>query len=87
MSFQVTCVINNFKQMQLSATPHRHHAVQSVQAVPMLALPCGENPLEKLSGPQVRGERESVQWGQDRVVKISPSGGHFQKKCLPSSSF
>lgn len=66
--------------MQLSATPHRHHAVQSVQAVPMLALPCGENPLEKLSGPQVRGERESVQWGQDRVVKISPSGGHFQKK-------
>ncbi|XP_075888753.1 phospholipid phosphatase-related protein type 2a isoform X2 [Nelusetta ayraudi] len=50
--FLVTCVINNFKQMQLSATPHRHHAVQSVQAVPMLALPCGENPLEKLSGPQ-----------------------------------
>lgn len=52
---QVTCVINNFQQMQPSPPPPRPYRPESVLGMPMVTLPCVESPLEKLSGPQVRG--------------------------------
>ncbi|KAG8006668.1 Phospholipid phosphatase-related protein type 5, partial [Nibea albiflora] len=53
--FLVTCVINNFQQMQPSPPPPRPQRPESVLGMPMVTLPCVESPLEKLSGPQVRG--------------------------------
>lgn len=52
---QVTCVINNFQQMLHSLPPPRPQRPESVLGMPMVTLPCVESPLEKLSGPQVRG--------------------------------
>ncbi|XP_044038517.1 phospholipid phosphatase-related protein type 2a isoform X2 [Siniperca chuatsi] len=50
--FLVTCVINNFQQMQPSPPPPRPQRPESVLGMPMVTLPCVESPLEKLSGPQ-----------------------------------
>lgn len=52
---QVTCVINNFQQVKRSPPPMRHQRPESMLGMPMVALPCVESPLEKLSGTQVRG--------------------------------
>ncbi|XP_076608295.1 phospholipid phosphatase-related protein type 2a isoform X1 [Chaetodon auriga] len=48
--FLVTCVINNFQQMQPSPPPPRPHRPESVLGMPMVTLPCVESPLEKLRG-------------------------------------
>ncbi|KAF1379042.1 hypothetical protein PFLUV_G00171900, partial [Perca fluviatilis] len=53
--FLVTCVINSFQQMLPSPPPLRAQRPESVLGMPMVTLPCVESPLEKLSGPQVRG--------------------------------
>uniref|UniRef100_A0A4W6FM12 Phospholipid phosphatase related 2a n=1 Tax=Lates calcarifer TaxID=8187 RepID=A0A4W6FM12_LATCA len=55
LCLQVTCVINNFQQLQPSLPPPRPQRPESVLGMPMVTLPCVESPLEKLSGPQVRG--------------------------------
>lgn len=71
ISLQVSCVINNFQQMQPSPPTSRPYHPDSVLGMPMVTLPCVESPLEKLSGPQVRGG--STQQVNDRGVKISTS--------------
>uniref|UniRef100_A0AAQ4S6E4 Phospholipid phosphatase related 2a n=1 Tax=Gasterosteus aculeatus aculeatus TaxID=481459 RepID=A0AAQ4S6E4_GASAC len=53
--FLVTCVINNFQQILPNLPPPRPQRPESVLGMPMVTLPCVESPLEKLSGPQVRG--------------------------------
>lgn len=53
---QVTCVINNFQQAKSSPPAIRPQRPESMLGMPMVALPCVESPLEKLSGTQVRGE-------------------------------
>ncbi|KAK1799251.1 hypothetical protein P4O66_007493 [Electrophorus voltai] len=53
--FLVTCVINNFQQAKPPPPPARPQHPESVLGMPMVALPCVESPLEKLSGTQVRG--------------------------------
>ncbi|KAG7505323.1 phospholipid phosphatase-related type 5-like isoform X3 [Solea senegalensis] len=50
--FLVTCVINNFQQLQSSIAPQRPQRPESMLGMPMVTLPCVESPLEKLSGPQ-----------------------------------
>uniref|UniRef100_A0A8B9HX15 Phospholipid phosphatase related 2a n=1 Tax=Astyanax mexicanus TaxID=7994 RepID=A0A8B9HX15_ASTMX len=50
--FLVTCVINNFQQTKPPPLPLRPQRPESVLGMPMVALPCVESPLEKLSGPQ-----------------------------------
>lgn len=52
---QVTCVINNFQQLQPGLPPPRPQRPESMLGMPMVTLPSVESPLEKLSGPQVRG--------------------------------
>lgn len=52
---QVTCVINNFQHAKPSPPPMRTQRPESMLSMPMVALPCVESPLEKLSGTQVRG--------------------------------
>ncbi|KTG06773.1 hypothetical protein cypCar_00007386, partial [Cyprinus carpio] len=57
-AFLVTCVINNFQQTQSQLPPlpppvHPPRPEPSLN-MPMVAMPCVESPLEKLSGPQVR---------------------------------
>lgn len=52
---QVTCVINNFQQFLPSPPPLGPQHPEPMLGVPMVALPCVESPLEKLSGTQVRG--------------------------------
>lgn len=58
----MTCVINNFQQLQPSPLPPRPHRPESVLGMPMVTLPCVESPLEKLSGPQVRGGGGCEAW-------------------------
>uniref|UniRef100_A0A673CUF4 Phospholipid phosphatase-related protein type 5 n=1 Tax=Sphaeramia orbicularis TaxID=375764 RepID=A0A673CUF4_9TELE len=48
--FLVTCVINNFQQLQPSPPLPRPQRPESVLGMPMVTLPCVESPLEKLSG-------------------------------------
>ncbi|XP_069557292.1 phospholipid phosphatase-related protein type 2a isoform X6 [Brachyistius frenatus] len=48
--FLVTCVINNFRQLQPSPPPPRAQRPESVLGMPMVTLPCVESPLEKLRG-------------------------------------
>ncbi|XP_034449474.1 phospholipid phosphatase-related protein type 2a isoform X1 [Hippoglossus hippoglossus] len=48
--FLVTCVINNFQQLQPGLTPPRPQRPESVLGMPMVTLPCVESPLEKLRG-------------------------------------
>ncbi|KAG9343946.1 hypothetical protein JZ751_013334, partial [Albula glossodonta] len=50
--FLVTCVVNNFQRVLPVALPGRPQRPESVLGMPMVALPCVESPLEKLSGPQ-----------------------------------
>ncbi|XP_026113221.1 phospholipid phosphatase-related protein type 5-like isoform X7 [Carassius auratus] len=55
-AFLVTCVINNFQQTQSQLPPlpppvYLPRPEPSLN-VPMVAMPCVESPLEKLSGPQ-----------------------------------
>ncbi|XP_051904770.1 phospholipid phosphatase-related protein type 2a isoform X1 [Hippocampus zosterae] len=50
--FLVTCVINNFQQMQLGPSAQVAQCPESTSAMPMVTLPCVESPLEKLSGLQ-----------------------------------
>ncbi|XP_042171002.1 phospholipid phosphatase-related protein type 5-like [Oncorhynchus tshawytscha] len=50
--FLVTCVINNFQQTRPPPLPPRPQRPESVLGMPMVALPCVESPLEKLSGTQ-----------------------------------
>ncbi|XP_030638297.1 phospholipid phosphatase-related protein type 5 [Chanos chanos] len=53
-AFLVTCVINNFQQTQSAPPPiHPPRRPEPPLSVPMVAMPCVESPLEKLSGPQV----------------------------------
>lgn len=51
----MTCVINNFQRTLPGPPPPRPQRPESVLGMPMVTLPCVESPLEKLSGPQVRG--------------------------------
>ncbi|XP_028830397.1 phospholipid phosphatase-related protein type 2 isoform X2 [Denticeps clupeoides] len=52
-AFLVTCVINNFQQTQPAVPPLQLlPPSQPALSVPVVALPCMESPLEKLSGPQ-----------------------------------
>ncbi|XP_051985888.1 phospholipid phosphatase-related protein type 5-like isoform X3 [Xyrauchen texanus] len=58
-AFLVTCVINNFQQTE-PPLPPMPSPLQPPRPdpplnMPMLAMPCIESPLEKLSGPQVPG--------------------------------
>uniref|UniRef100_A0A673CY63 Phospholipid phosphatase related 2a n=1 Tax=Sphaeramia orbicularis TaxID=375764 RepID=A0A673CY63_9TELE len=46
--FLVTCVINNFQQLQPSPPLPRPQRPESVLGMPMVTLPCVESPLEKL---------------------------------------
>lgn len=50
--FLVTCVINNFQQLQPGLPPPRPQRPESMLGMPMVTLPSVESPLEKLSGPQ-----------------------------------
>ncbi|XP_026204681.1 phospholipid phosphatase-related protein type 2a isoform X2 [Anabas testudineus] len=46
--FLVTCVINNFQQLQPSPLPQRPQRPESMLGMPMVTLPSVESPLEKL---------------------------------------
>ncbi|XP_077475061.1 phospholipid phosphatase-related protein type 2a isoform X3 [Stigmatopora argus] len=50
--FLVTCVINNFQQMQSRPSVQLPQCHESTMGMPMVTLPCVESPVEKLSGPQ-----------------------------------
>nr|XP_054590707.1 phospholipid phosphatase-related protein type 5 isoform X1 [Nothobranchius furzeri] len=50
--FLVTCVINNFRRFQPSPALIPPQRPDSMLGVSMVALPCVESPLEKLSGTQ-----------------------------------
>ncbi|XP_061829620.1 phospholipid phosphatase-related protein type 2a isoform X5 [Nerophis lumbriciformis] len=50
--FLVTCVINNFQQLQPRPPAPRPQRPESTLGMPMVTLPCVESPLEKLSGSQ-----------------------------------
>ncbi|XP_023691981.1 phospholipid phosphatase-related protein type 5-like isoform X2 [Paramormyrops kingsleyae] len=51
--FLVTCVVNNFQQTRPAALPSRPPRPDSAPGMPVVVLPCVENPLEKLSGSQI----------------------------------
>ncbi|TSK87524.1 Phospholipid phosphatase-related protein type 5 [Bagarius yarrelli] len=59
--FLVTCVINNFQQRKPSPPSVRTQRPESMLGMPMVALPCVENPLEKLSGTQRSLDQPSEQ--------------------------
>ncbi|XP_029014551.1 phospholipid phosphatase-related protein type 5 isoform X2 [Betta splendens] len=47
--FLVTCVINNFQQLQSPPpSPPQHHRPESMLGVPMVTLPCVDSPLENI---------------------------------------
>ncbi|XP_028311373.1 phospholipid phosphatase-related protein type 2a isoform X1 [Gouania willdenowi] len=48
--FLVTCVINNFQQLQPHPPLAKPQRPESVLGMPMVTLPCVESPLEKLRG-------------------------------------
>uniref|UniRef100_A0A3P9MPQ6 Phospholipid phosphatase-related protein type 5 n=1 Tax=Oryzias latipes TaxID=8090 RepID=A0A3P9MPQ6_ORYLA len=50
--FLVTCVINNFRQLQPCTPPLLAQHPESVLGVPMVTLPCVESPLDNLNGSQ-----------------------------------
>ncbi|XP_039901831.1 phospholipid phosphatase-related protein type 2a isoform X7 [Simochromis diagramma] len=52
----VTCVINNFQQLQPGLPPPRPQRPESMLGMPMVTLPSVESPLEKLRG-DLRSQR------------------------------
>ncbi|XP_024127476.1 phospholipid phosphatase-related protein type 2a isoform X5 [Oryzias melastigma] len=75
--FLVTCVINNFRQLQPCTPPLPAQHPESVLGVPMVSLPCVESPVDKLSGPQVRGEVHQRHGGH------TPKNPPHKKKQIP----
>lgn len=72
---QVTCVVNSFQWAPPPPLPGRPQRPESVLGMPMMALPCVESPLEKLSGPQVRGGgsgRQQDRGGDTHPCPLSP---------------
>uniref|UniRef100_A0A8C7YSR4 Phospholipid phosphatase related 2a n=1 Tax=Oryzias sinensis TaxID=183150 RepID=A0A8C7YSR4_9TELE len=51
LCLQVTCVINNFRQLQPCTPPLLAQHPESVLGVPMVTLPCVESPLDNLNDP------------------------------------
>lgn len=77
LCLQVTCVINNFQQLQPSPPPPRPQRPESMLGMPMVTLPSVESPLEKLSGPQVRGG-----CGRERRLRWQKRGWHIHPLSL-----